>query len=140
MAGEMNGTKAVIKKDGTVVVGQMEGTLTIGGTPIDISNKSTNDYISLLDGELSGKQLTYAGTIIYNNHATAADVRADAIAGLQDSYTIEIVGSGIVTDESFAATMVPTGMSDSYPMGEKIATSLTWLSSGAFTHTPAADA
>ena len=44
MAGEINGTKVLIKKDGSTIVGQMEATVTFNGTPIDISNKSYQGY------------------------------------------------------------------------------------------------
>ena len=57
MSGEFNATNAVLVKNGSTIVGQMEFTLTHAGEPIDISNKSYDDFVTLLDGELSGKQL-----------------------------------------------------------------------------------
>ena len=88
MAGEINGTKVLIKKDGQTIVGQMEATLTFGGTPIDITNKSTNDWVTLLNNNLSGKQLTIAGTIIYNDNAAYKAIRTAAQTGNQDTYTV----------------------------------------------------
>lgn len=132
MAGELNGTKVLIQKGGVTIVGQMECTVTYNGTPIDISNKSHNDHITLLDGELAGKQLQVAGSIVYNTDAIYEAVRADSIAGTQDTYTV-IYGA---TGESFSASMVPTGLSDSAPMGDKVTSSITFLSSGAITYTP----
>ena len=40
MAGEINGTNIVLVNGTGEIVGQMEGTLTFNGSPIDISNKS----------------------------------------------------------------------------------------------------
>ena len=136
MAGEINGTKVLIKKSGSVIVGQMEATLTFNGTPIDISNKSNGDWVTLLDGELAGKQLQVSGTLVYNNDTVYNQVRADALAGTQDTYTIEYT-SASTTDEQFSASFVPNGLSDALPMGDKITTSITLLSSGTVTHTAA---
>jgi len=55
---EFNGTKAILKKNGLDIVGQMEMTMTSNGTLIDISNKSFDDFVTLLNGELVGKQKT----------------------------------------------------------------------------------
>jgi len=133
MAGELNGTKVLIRKGASTIVGQMEATVTFNGTPIDISNKSHNDFVTLLDGELAGKQLSVAGSIIYNNDSAYEEIRADDLTGTQDDYSV-VYGS---TGESFAAKMVPTGLSDSAPMDDKVTTSITLLSSGTVTHTPA---
>ena len=137
MAGEINGTKVLIKKDGATIVGQMEATVTFNGTPIDISNKSQGDWVTLLDGELAGKQLQISGTLVYNNDTVYRAVRADALSGTQDTYTVEYT-SDAVTDEQFSALFVPNGLSDALPMGDKITTSITLLSSGTVTHTAAA--
>ena len=67
MANEINGTNTVIENGTGAIVGQMETTLTYNGSPIDISNKSSGDYVSLLNGELSGKQVQFSGTLIYND-------------------------------------------------------------------------
>lgn len=134
MAGELNGTKVLIKKNGTTIVGQMEATVTFGGTPIDITNKSTNDWITLLNNNLAGKQLTVAGSIIYNSDTQYKAIRVAAQTGSQDTYTVEY-NAGNATDEEFTATMVPTGLSDALPMGDKVTTSITFLSSGVVGHT-----
>jgi len=136
MAGEINGTPVVVKKGGSEIVGQMEVTVTYNGTPIDISNKSALDNVTLLDAELAGKQLQISGTIVYNSDTVYRAVRAASLTGTQDTYTIEYV-SDATTDESFSASMVPTGLSDSIPHGDKVSTSLTLLSSGVITHTAA---
>jgi len=137
MSGEINGTNVVIQNGTGEIVGQMEMTLTWNGTPIDISNKSYNDWVTLLDGELAGKQLNFSGTIVYNDDTQYRKVRADALAGTQDTYTITYT-SPATTDESFSGTMVPNALSDALPHGDKVSTTITFLSSGEVTHTPAA--
>jgi len=136
MAREINGT-TVILSDGTGdIVGQMEMTLTINGTPIDISNKSFSDLITLIDGQLSGKQMQITGSIVYNSNARYRSMRADALIGTQDTYTMTYTGAA-TTQETLSASMVPSGMSDAIPHGDKVSTSITLLSSGIITHTAA---
>jgi hypothetical protein len=137
MAGEINGTNTVIENGTGEIVGQMETTMTYNGTPIDISNKSALDNVLLLDGELAGKQVQFSGTIVYNDDTQFRKVRADSLVGTQDTYTITYVGSGTTTDESFTASMVPNGLSDAIPHGDKISTTINFLSSGVITHVPA---
>jgi len=139
MAGEINGTNVIIKKGtagGTVIVGQGSFTHTFGGTPIDTSNKSNGDNITLLDGELAGKQHVFAGTIVYNSDTVFRAVRADAFAGAQDEYTIEYT-SDATTDEKFTGQFVPSGLSDDIPHGDKVMTTISFTSSAAVTRTAA---
>lgn len=136
MSGEINGTNIVLVNGSGSIVGQMEGTLTFNGSPIDISNKSYSDDVTLLDAELAGKQLQFAGSIVYNDDTQFRKVRADSLTGTQDDYTITYV-SDATTDESFSAKMTPNGLSDALPHGDKVTTSITFLSSGVITHVPA---
>ena len=137
MSGEINGTNVIISDGTGAIVGQMEMTLTYNGTPIDISNKSAGDFVQLLDGELSGKQLQMSGTLVYNDDAQYRKVRADSLVGTQDTYTVTYT-SDATTDEEFSATMVPNGLSDALPHGDKVSTTITFLSSGVISHTAAA--
>ena len=130
MAGELNGTNVIIANGTGAIVGQGSFTLTYGGTPIDISNKSNGDNITLLDGELSAKQFIYSGAIVYNNDLQYEKVKADAITGTQDTITYT---SANTTDESYSGLFVPTGLSDSIPHGDKIETTISFNSSGVVT-------
>jgi hypothetical protein len=134
--GTVNSTNVIVKKGGTAIVGQMEMTATFNGTPIDVGNKSAADFVELMDGELAGKQLQLAGSIVYNDDTVFRQVRADALTGTQDTYSFEYVSSA-TTDESFSAAFVPNGLSDSLPHGDKVMTSITFLSSGVVTHVDA---
>ena len=135
MAGEINATNIVIENGTGTIVGQMEATLTYNGTPIAISNKSNGDNVTLLDGELAGKQLQWSGTLVYNTDLQAQKVLNDAITGTMDTYTVTYPSAG-TTDESFTALMMPNGRADSHPHGDKLSSAMTFLSSGTITHVP----
>lgn len=134
MAGEQNGTTVIIQKGTPAadIVGQGEFTVTYGGEPITFENKSAGDWVQRLDGELSGKELVISGTLTYNSDASYRDVRADALAGTQDTYTLSFPDGAEAT-----ATMMPHGMSDALPRGGAITTSVTFSSNGEVTHTAA---
>ena len=139
MAGEINGTAIVLNNTTGAIVGQGDFTHTFGGTPIEIGNKSNGDNMVYLDGELSAKQHIFAGEITYNNDDEFRKVRADAFAGTQDTYTLTYTGSGAATDESFEGLFVPTGLSDAIPRGAKVATTISFMSSGPVTIIAATD-
>jgi len=135
MAGELNGTKVLIAKDGGDIVGQMEATITYGGTPIETSNKSNNDFVTYMDGELATKQCVISGTITYNNNAVYLDMKADSDTGTQDTYTATYA-VGDTTDEVVTGVFVPSGITDSASPGERVTTAFTLSSSGSYTRTP----
>jgi hypothetical protein len=135
MAGEINGTKVLLKKGAAEILGTGDVTMTMAGTPIDISSKSTGDWVVLMDGELSGKQVTIAVTLNFNSSADFIQMRADARSGTQAAYTLEYV-SDSATDESITGQFVPNGLSDAIPRGDKVTSTFNLLSSGAVTVTP----
>lgn len=139
MSGELNGTAIVVNNTTGVIVGQGDFSHTFGGTPIEIGNKSNGDNITYLDNELSAKQHIFAGDLTYNDDAQFRKIRSDAFSGTQDTYTLTFTGSGSATDESFSGLFVPTGLSDTIPMGAKVSTSISFNSSGIVTIVAAAD-
>ena len=136
MSGEINGTNIILENGTGAIVGQMEMTATYNGNPIDISNKSYGDYVKLMDAELGTKQLVVSGSIVYNDDTQFRAMRAAAITGTQDTYTLTFT-SNATTDESYVCSMVPSGMADALPPGDKVATSITLSSSGTITYTAA---
>ncbi len=130
MAGEINGTNVLIKKGtktGADIVGQMEFTLTHAGTPINISNKSFADFVTLLNGQLAGKQLTFAGSLVYNSDATYRNVVNAAYNGTIEEYSLVWPDGYYIT-----ANFMPNGLSDALPHGDKVMTTINFLSSGSF--------
>ena len=133
MAGEINGTNILIQKGAspTEIFGQMEATLTMNGTPIDISNKSLGDFVTLMDGQISSQQIVITGTMVYNVSDNYEAIKAEAFTGTQDDYSITFTGG-----ESYTGKFVPSGISDAIPHGDKVTTSVTFSSSGEVTRTP----
>ena len=130
MAGEINGTKVILMKDGSTIVGVGDATMTFAGTPIDISSKSTGDFVVMLNNELSAKQVTIALTLNYNSSADFRQMRADSRTGTQATYSL-VYTSDAATDESITGTFVPTGLSDAMPLGDKVTSTVNLMSSGA---------
>ena len=132
MAGEINGTNILIQKGAspTEIFGQMEATLTMNGTPIDISNKSLGDFVTMLDEEISSQQIVITGTMVYNVSDNYEAIKAEAFIGKQDDYSITFTGG-----ESYTGKFVPSGISDAIPHGDKVSTSFTLSSSGEVTRT-----
>ncbi|MCJ8293386.1 MAG: phage tail protein [Colwellia sp.] len=131
----INGTNVVIQNSTGDIVGQMDMTLSFNGTPIDISNKSFDQYIVLMNEHLGSKQLQISGSIVYNNDEQFKKIRNDAFNGNIDNYTISYV-SNTVIGEVFSCSMMPNGLSDSFPHGDKLTTSISFLSSGEVFFTP----
>lgn len=142
MSGEIQGTYTVVTDATGEIVGGGDLTHTFAGTPIDISNKSYGDNVTYLDGELAGKQHVFAGDFTYNNDAQYRAMRDAAFSGTQIELTLTYVGSGGVagTDESFTGMFVPTGLSDTIPMGAKVSTTISYNSSGIVVRVPPTDA
>lgn len=118
-----NGTKCLIFREGSVIVGQMEATITFSGQPITTTNKSSNDWVKTIDSILIGKQIQVSGTITYNNNSEYRQLRTDVKEGNKANYTIEYISG-----ESFSAFFKPSGLNDTAVNGDKITTSITLLS------------
>ncbi len=134
MSGENNATTIILMKGAVpaAIVGQGEFTVTYGGEPIDISNKSFADFVTLLDANLSTKQVVITGTLTYNDDTVYRAVRAEALTGTQDDYALTFPDSAKIE-----AKFVPHAMSDALPHGAATMTSITFSSSGEVTHTAA---
>ena len=136
MADEISGTSVIVQKGAADIVGQMEMAVSFAGTPIDISNKSNGDNVTLIDGAVVGQQMTITGTIVYNDNAVYRAVRAEYLAGTHATYSF-VYTSAATTDESFSASCQVTALSDTIPHGDKVSTSITFSSSSTITHTAA---
>ena len=133
MAGEINGTNILIQKGAVPsdIFGQMEATITFGGAPIAISNKSNGDFITYLDGEASSKQMVITGTMIYNVSDNYESIILEAQDCTQDDYTVTFPSG-----ESYTAKFTPSGISVAIPHGDKVSTSFTLSSSEPYVRTP----
>jgi len=120
-----NGTKCLIKKNGSVIIGQMEAVFTFSGSPIQINNPANNPWVQYLNNDLSGKKVEISGQIVYSSSPIYRALREDAKLGLKSNYSIEYLGG-----ESFTASFVPINLSDSIAVGTKLTSSITLQSSG----------
>lgn len=132
MAGEINGTTLVIEVsednvDFDVIAGQLEVTQTRTGTPIDISNKSYGDNVTLLDGNLSADGYSVGGNFIFNTEASFLLMRDAQYDGKQLWFIMSRFGD--VTRWKIKASV--SGVGDQFPHGAAVSTSVTLTSSGA---------
>lgn len=131
MSGELNGTKAVLQlgTDGnfSTLLGQAELTATINNQLIEITSKSDNDFVVYMNGENSTKGISIPLSVLFNS---SADYRA--VKQLQRSQQFrDFKLSFNDTDEvdMFLSGMV-NGLSDALPMGDKVVSSFSVLSTG----------
>ncbi len=129
MAGELNGTNVLLYRQGDsgfdVVVGQLEITNAYAGSPIDISSKTFGDFVTLLDGELSAKQITLSGSMVYNNASTYDQMKIDRVSGNQTKYRLDYDG-----DKSIVLFGTLDSASDANPHGAAVNTTFSIVSSG----------
>lgn len=132
MSGELNGTNVLLYRQGLTgfdeLVGQLEITNTFNGSAIDVSSKSTGDFVVLLDGELSTKQMTLSGAIIYNNDSTYQVSKQQRFGGVQSKYRLDYNG-----DKKVLLTGMFDSMADSLPQGSAVQTDFSLVSTGELT-------
>jgi len=128
----LNGTQVLISDASGTIVGQGDFTITYGGEPINISNKSGQDWECLLDGEVATQQIVMAGELTYNLTASYEAQKAAAFTGTQAEYTCTFGATG----ETLVGTFHPHGMSDTASRGVKVATTISYSSSGEVVRTP----
>jgi hypothetical protein len=128
---EYNGTDALLyRKSGTstfALVGQLEITTTFNNVPIDISSKSTGDFVVVMNADSSTKGLTLAATLLYSDSSEYRLMRLNAQNGTINEYRIDYTTLEIDRIDFFG---IPTGLSDAMPLGDKITTSITIMSTG----------
>ncbi len=129
MAGELNGTNVLLYRQGLSgfdeIIGQLEITNAFVGAPIDISNKSFDDFVTMLDGELSTKQVTLSGTMVYNSDAAFQQMRQDRFAGQQVKYRLDYNG-----EKSIVLTGMLDSLGDNLPQGAAVQTTFSIASTG----------
>lgn len=126
-----NGNMYLIKKGAVgsevTVAGQLEGSLALGGTPVETTNKSSGGFIEYLDGFRAGKQVVFTGSFTLANDALLNEIKEAAESGLQEEYVIE---SG-VGGESWAGKFV-VARSDTAPLNGSSTMAVTFSTSGAY--------
>ena len=136
MAGEINATNVIIENGTGEIVGQGSGTITWANNPIITSNKSNGDSVTMLSGQGSGKQFTFASEFVWNTDAQFLKAQNDSITNTADTYTVTIPSVGNTTDQSWTGSMIPGGLTLTAGHGEALKTSLTFASTGDVTYVP----
>ncbi len=128
---EINGTDALLyRKSGVntfAIVGQMEITNAFNNAPIDISSKSTGDFVVSLNGESNTKGLTLSATVLYSDSSEYRLMKLNAENGTIGEYRIDYTTLEVDQVDFFG---IPTGISDAMPRGDKVVTTLTIMSTG----------
>lgn len=115
----------------TDILGQLDGTMTLNGAPVETTNKASGGYIEYLDAFTAGKQITFSGNFNLINDDGQNTIKADIESGVQADYTIETGVGG----ESWTGKFVVSGRSDSAPLNGVPTMAVTFMSSGVYTYT-----
>ena len=132
-AGAQSGTGIYVLMDTTVpgssytqIGGQNSHTLTLNNNPIDITNKSDDDYRQLLTGEgLQSLDLTLELT--FNSETTFMSLRDVANTKAEASFRINLPAGNLDFVGQVASFV------DTSPSSDKLTASVTIQSSGSFT-------
>ena len=131
MAGELNGTDVVLAIETTpgggtyaAVGGLTANSLTLNNTPIDITNKSSASWRTLLAGE--GLQtMDITGEMVFNTDTAFAQLKALALSKAFASFEIDRGG------EALTVTCMVASWAETSPDNEKLTATVSLQSSGA---------
>lgn len=127
----INGGLAVMKVGdaltGTTIVGQGDASLTHGGVPIELNNKSTGGWRENLDGSISTKSLDIDIELTVNDDADQLQLIADAFAGTAATYTFDFL------EYNYSGTFTPVISSETAAKDTAVTLSMQFMSSGIIT-------
>ncbi len=137
MAGERNANTFLIYKGAAgseaVLLGQGDGSLEIGGEPIELSNKSSGNSRTFLTGSTTTKSHTFTVDVTFSSDSVFLDVMADADTATEDDYVIKTGdGSG---DISWDGKFVPNVTTVNGAQNTALTMSMQFLSNGDVTQT-----
>ena len=115
-----------------LVAGQLEGTRTDIGAPIEITNKANGGNVTYFDGHVAGQGVSFAGTFTLTQETVQDTIKAAINSGTQIAGVVE---SGIGGEKWQCDTWSVTGRSDSAAVNGVSQMSVTFNTSGAFTYT-----
>ena len=115
------------------VSGQLDGTMTMNGAPVEITNKASGGYIEYLAVFVAGQQVSFAGTFTLLAEADQLTLKNAIENGTQIAGIVE-TGTG---GESWQCdTWSISGRSDAAPLNGVPQMSLTISTSGVYVYTP----
>jgi len=115
-----------------VIAGQLDGTMTRNGTPVETTNKANGGKITYLNNFVSSDQVGFAGTFTLTNEAVQNTIKAAIESGgqLPGQIITGVGGEGWQCD-----TWQVMGRSDAAPVNGVPAMSVNFMTSGDFTPT-----
>tara|TARA_R110000803_G_scaffold176099_1_gene238603 strand:+ start:407 stop:817 length:411 start_codon:yes stop_codon:yes gene_type:complete len=133
----MAGSNDYIIKLGTsgseaLIGGQLDGTMTINGAPVEITNKANGGNITYLNSFVAGKQVTFAGVFTLTQETVQDTIKAAINSGTQIAAVVE---TGIGGEKWQCDTWSVSGRSDSGAVNGVSQMSVTFSTSGAYTYT-----
>ena len=128
MANGINGGLVLIKKGlyvSTVeIIGQGDATVTHGGAPIPLNNKSTAGWRENLDGSISTRSIDVEVELTVSDDVVQQQLIADAFAGIASEYTIDFI------DYYYEGVFTPVINSESAAKDNAVTLSMQFQSSG----------
>lgn len=117
-----------------VIAGQLDGTMTLNGAPVETTNKASGGYVEYLPDFVAGKQVMFAVTFTSADDASQNLVKAAVEAGTLVAGNIL---SGIGAEQWQCDTWSISGRSDAAPVNGVTQISCTISTSGTYAYTPA---
>ena len=115
-----------------VIAGQLDGTMTQNGAPVDVTNKADGGKVRLFPGFVAGQQITFAGTFTLLSETVQNTIKAAIESGAQIPGIVETAVGG----ETFQCdTWSISGRSDAAPVNGVPQMSVTFSTSGDYTYT-----
>ena len=115
-----------------LVAGQIEGSRTDIGAPIEVTNKANGGNVTYFDGFVAGQGVSFAGVFTLTQETVQDTIKAAIQSGTQIPAVVE---SGIGGEKWQCDTWVVTGRSDSGAVNGVSQMSVTFNTSGAFSYT-----
>ena len=113
------------------IAGQLDGTMTQNGAPVDITNKADGGKVTLFNNFVAGQQITFAGTFTLLSETVQNTIKASIESGAQLAGIVETAVGG----ESWQCdTWSVTGRSDAAPVNGVPQMSVTFSTSGDYTY------
>ena len=115
-----------------LIAGQLEGTRTDIGAPVEVTNKANGGNVTYFDGFVAGQGVSFAGVFTLTQETVQDTIKAAIQSGTQIPAVVE---SGIGGEKWQCDTWVVTGRSDSGAVNGVSQMSVTFNTSGAFSYT-----
>jgi hypothetical protein len=115
-----------------LVGGQLDGTMTINGAPVEITNKANGGNITYLNSFVAGKQVSFAGVFTLTQEVVQDTIKAAIDSGTQIPAIVE---SGIGGEAWQCDTWIVANRSDSAAVNGVSQMSVTFSTSGAYVYT-----